>query len=104
MDTDKAKHYFEIAAMKGHMFSRYTLGIMENDDCNIMKAAKHWIIAAEAGSDESLKSLKECFLHGILSKEDYAKALRAHKESKDEMESAERRAFSAALAKGHVKC
>ena len=45
------------------------------------------MIAAGAGYDTSLKTIRECFMHGHATKDDFEKALRAHKEAEDEMKS-----------------
>ena len=39
---------------------------------------KHWIIAASLGYDDSIQMLKGCYKNGLVSKEDFAAALRAH--------------------------
>ena len=48
------------------------------------------MISAAAGHDNSLKVIRECFLDGRATKDDSEKALRAHKEAKDEMKSDQR--------------
>ena len=44
-------------------------------------------------NDKSLKNIRECFLNGHATKDVFEKALRAHKESKDEMKSDQRAAL-----------
>jgi len=39
---------------------------------------KHFIIAANLAYDISMPQLKECYTNGVVSKEDFAAALRAH--------------------------
>jgi hypothetical protein len=56
------------------------------------------MIAAGAGHDESLKKVRECYLSGHATKDDFEKALRAHKEAADEMKSVQREAAAALLA------
>ena len=60
------------------------------------RALKHWTIAVAAGHDTSLKNIRICFLNGHVSKDDFERALRAHKEAADEMKSDQREAAAAA--------
>jgi hypothetical protein len=55
------------------------------------------MISARAGLDESLKEIRNCFVNGHATKDEFEKALRAHKESKDEMKSDQREAAAAAV-------
>lgn len=87
----KGREYFE----KGHILSRATLASTLLDEGNIDLAIKHWQLAAEAGCDNSMKDLWDCFSKGRLSKPDLEKALRAHKAACDEMNSEERERFAA---------
>jgi hypothetical protein len=45
------------------------------------------MFSAEAGVDESLTNIRQYFLSGDVTKDDFEKALRAHKEANDEMKS-----------------
>ena len=81
-DIKKAKYYWELAAMGGDAFARYNLGHFEKNEGNMTRAVKHWIISAGSGDDESLKAIQKCFLGGHATKDDFEKALRAHKEAK----------------------
>mgnify|MGYP000184238260 CR=1 FL=1 len=56
---------------------------------------KHWMIAAGVGVDKSLKEIQKGFMNGHVTKDEFEKALRAHKESKDEMKSDQREAAAA---------
>ena len=50
VDKKKAKHYYEIAAMKGEVMARYNLAVLEGKAVgNHQRAYKHFIIAARAG-------------------------------------------------------
>ena len=93
-DEDKAKYYHELAAMGGDAISRNNLGCFDAEAGNIDRAVKHWMIAAEAGYDHSLENIRKSFMHGCATKDDFEKALRAHKEAKDEMKSAQREAVA----------
>jgi hypothetical protein len=44
---------------------------------------KHWIIAANQGDDDSMDVLKESFQSGLVTKEDYAVALRGYQAAVD---------------------
>ena len=94
-DMKKAKYYYELAAMGGNLSSRYNLGVVERDAGNMNRAVKHWMIAARAGHDNSLQAIRVGFMHGIATKDDFEKALRAHKEVKDEIKSEQREAANA---------
>ena len=95
-DLKKAKYYFELAAMGGCLDARFNLGILENNAGNMNRAMKHWMISAGAGYDKSLERIREYYLKGHATKEDFEKALRAHKEAKDETKSDQREAAAAA--------
>ena len=95
-DVKKAKYYHELAAMGGYVNARYNLGCMEEEAGNMSRAVKHWMIAAGAGDDDSLSNIRGCFMSGHASKDDFEKALRAHKESNDEMRSNQREAAAPA--------
>lgn len=87
VDKDKAIHYFKLAAIGGHENARHNLGMMA---ANKRLAMKHHMMAARSGHDESLKAVGQGYKDGHVTKDDYANALRAHKESNDEMKSEER--------------
>ena len=58
--------------------ARHNLGNMEFKNGRHERAIKHWIIATNLGNDVSLENLKGGFKVGLVSKEDFAAALRAH--------------------------
>ena len=95
MDTKKAAHYFELGAMGGDVVARYNVGIEEENAGNMNRAMKHYMISASAGCDISLKKIRECYISEHATKDDFEKALRAHKEAKDEMKSDRREAAKA---------
>lgn len=94
VDINKANHYFELAAMYGSVSARYNLGCMElnvgNRTGNFQQAFKHFMISARAGFKESLDMVKEGFMKGDVTKEEYANTLRAYHERHKEMKSDER--------------
>ena len=94
----KAIYYYELAAMRGDVDARYNIVIFEARAGNENRAVKHWMIAAGAGHDESLKAIRECFLRGHATKDEFEKALRAHKEANDETKSDMREEAAAILA------
>ena len=98
-DLTRAKYYYELAAMGGDVSARHNLGCMEWNAGNKQRAVKHWMISAGAGHDESLNAIRECFNNGDATKEDFERALRAHKEANDEMTSDQREAAANAAAR-----
>ena len=90
IDTRKAKHYWELAATGGHVGARYNLGALEEDAGTISRALKHYMIAAGCGDNESLKKIREFYMNGHATKDDYANALRAHQKYVDGIKSAQR--------------
>ena len=98
-DLKKAKHYWELAAMRGSVTARDNLGDLEQSGGNTERAMKHWMISAGAGDDISLHSIRQCFMNGLAPKDDFERALRAHKAASDEMK-CEQREAAAAYFKG----
>ena len=68
MDMKKATHYYELAAMIGHVKARHNLGIVEENAGNMDRAMKHYMISAGAGCDDSLEAIRECFMNGDVAK------------------------------------
>ena len=91
----KAKYYFELAAMDGNAVARHNLCSVEAREGNMDRAVKHWMISAGIGYDNSLNYIRHAFSTGHATKDDYEKALRAHKEAKDEMKSDQRETVAA---------
>ena len=87
-DMKKTMHYFELAAIGGCTEARYNLGLLEQRAGNMSIALKHYMIAA--GYDESLKEIREFYINGHATKDDYAKALRAHQKYVDGIKSDQR--------------
>ena len=97
IDEEKAKYYYELAAMGGNVHARHNLGDLEKRAGNMKRAVKHWMISAGAGFDKSLGDIQQGYLNGHATKDDFEKALRTHKEANDEMKSDQRDAAAAAL-------
>ena len=89
-DEKKAKHYWELAAMGGHVLSRYNLGVHEGHAGNKDRVIKHHMIAAGCGHTESLENIKQMFMNGESTKDDYATALRAYQANLVEIKSPQR--------------
>jgi tetratricopeptide (TPR) repeat protein len=91
-DEKKQVHHLEEAAIGGHPGARHNLGCVEGNNGRQERAAKHWIIAAKLGDDVSLENLKKLYAAGIVNKEDFATALRAHQAAIDATKSPQREA------------
>ena len=96
-DMKRALHHLEKAAILGHPNARNNLGVIEMENGRHERAKKHWMINANLGCDISLANLKDMYQEGMLSKEDFAAALRAHHAAVDAMKSPQREAAEAAL-------
>ena len=90
IDAKKAKYFWELGAMNGNLNARYNLGCLEGDDGNDYRALKHFILSARAGYKKSLNVVKEGFMDGIVTKDEYANTLRAYQERQNEMKSDDR--------------
>ena len=91
-DWEKEIYHLEKAAIGGHAMARHNLGVYEWYNENIERAVKHYIIAATQGVDESIKVLMEMFKMALVSKDDLAAVLRAHKAAVDATKSPQRKA------------
>ncbi len=92
VDVDRKKeiHHLEKAAIGGHHKAKNSLGQEEWNNGQYERAMKHTIIAAKLGDDESVNNLRMGYEKGVLSKEDFAEALRAHQVAVDAMKSPQR--------------
>ena len=89
-DKSKAIYLNEQAALRGHPRARCNLGGFDWENGRCDRAIKHWLIAAKLGCDISLKNLKETFKHGLVSKDNFAAALRAQQAAVDATKSPQR--------------
>ncbi len=89
-DMKKALPHLEQAAIGGHPDARGLLALYEMDNGRFKRASKHYIIAASLGCIVSLSAVKNLFVQGIVSEDDYAAALRAHEATVNETKSTER--------------
>jgi len=91
-EEEKAVYHFEKAAIGGHPGSRLKLAAHEMITGNQNKAVKHFIIAANLGSDLAMKGLWTHYFEGIITKEDLDATLRAHQAAIDATKSPQREA------------
>jgi len=91
-DWRKYLRHLVVAAIGGHPTARYNLGCIEWHNGNNERAAKHFIIAAKLGDDDSIKSLMDAYRGGFVSKDDLATTLRAHQAADDATKSPQREA------------
>ena len=90
VDKKKAIHYWELAAMTGDVNARHNLAAMEVQAGNYDRAFKHFLLAARAGDKTSLDKVKQGFMQGMVTKDEYANTLRANQNIQDEMKSEDR--------------
>ena len=95
VDNKKAKYYYELAAMNGHVLARHNLGILEWNDGNTDRAFKHYILAARAGYTLALDVVKAGFMGGFVTENEYVNTLHAYQKIQDEMKSDERDKYAA---------
>ena len=100
VDKEKAKYYFELAAMKGNANARYNLGAVECQAGNHDRGMKHFIIAARAGNEYALETVKDGYMDGLVTKDEYACVLREYQMRQDEVKSDQRDKAAAARAEG----
>ena len=89
-DEKKARHYWELAAMRGDVDARHNLGCAEASAGNMDRALKHFMIAAGSGYTRSLEMIKKIFTNRDATKEDYAKALQVYQAYLKEIKSTQR--------------
>ena len=90
-DMKKRLYHFEQAAIGGHPYSRYFLGMIHVENRQYDKAVQHWIIACKLGLDDALKSLKLAYQVGWVSKEQYDAASHGHQVAVDATKSEQRK-------------
>ncbi len=91
-DEEKMIYHWEKAAIGGDPYARHNLGQYENGRGMHERAVRHWIIAANLGCVGSLVSLRLFYREGLVSKEAFAAALRAHQAAIDATKSPQREA------------
>ena len=58
VDNKAANHYYELAAMLGHIGARYNLGLGEDYFGSKDRALKHWMIAVMGEDADALENIK----------------------------------------------
>jgi len=91
-DLKKEARHLKEAAIAGNPSARHNLGCAECENVRFDRAVKHWIIAANLGYDKSMVCLKHSYSQGLVSKEDFESALRAHQAAVDATKSPQREA------------
>ena len=92
MNEKRATYHLEEAAIAGQPDARFNLTLLEWYEGSKERAMKHFIIAAILGEGDSVKKLMHGYKEGIVSKDDFAAALRAHQAAVDAMKSPQREA------------
>eukprot|EP00984_Skeletonema_dohrnii_P012114 scaffold4870_cov75-Skeletonema_dohrnii-CCMP3373.AAC.6 len=97
VEKDEKKELFHLveAAIAGHPNARRDLACLEGRNKRFDRAVKHFIIAANLGYDKAIQGLKKCYKDGLVSKEDFAAALRGHQAAVDATKSPHRDAAEA---------
>jgi len=89
-DESKASELFKKAAMQGHVESRHNLGYWEAGKGNYGRAVRHFLISAKLGLKDSVETIKEYFIKGGATKEQYAEALKGYQDAVEETKSHDR--------------
>jgi hypothetical protein len=89
-DLKKEMHHLEEAAIGGHPWARYNLGMHEGVNGREDRGYRHLIIAAKLGFDVALDAVKKGFHSGVVCKEDFEAALRGHQAAVDATKSEQR--------------
>ena len=90
-DWSKSVHYYEVAARRSFRQARHNLAVLHKEAGQIERAKKHFLISAKMGHDDSLVQVKDWYMQGEYTKDEFAAALRAHKDSQDEVKSEHRK-------------
>ncbi|EJK44256.1 hypothetical protein THAOC_37223, partial [Thalassiosira oceanica] len=89
-DKAKAIHFYKTAAMQGHVLARHNLGCNEAHKGNHHRAVRHFLISVKMGYENSIKAIKEMFMEGVATKEQYAEALKGYQDALEETKSHDR--------------
>ena len=103
VDKKKAKNYWELAAMYGDVYARHNLGCEEFEAANYHRAYKHIILSANTGFKPSLDEVKEGFMAGHVTKDEYENTLRAYHQRCNEMKSEDRNKVRARISEGVLR-
>ena len=80
----------ELAAIRGNTEARHNLGSIEHSVGDMKRAIKHLLIAVGHGQNKALKNIQMFYSQGKVTKDEYAKALRAYQEYVKEIRSPQR--------------
>ena len=86
----KGNYHLEVAAIGGNASSRYALGMYERNCGSYERTMKHLIIAAKQGLEDALAKLKEGYVDGQISKDEFGEALRAYQRAVETTKSPQR--------------
>ncbi|EJK55792.1 hypothetical protein THAOC_24433, partial [Thalassiosira oceanica] len=89
-DKPRGVRHWQLAAMKGNVWSRRSLGNSELNKGNCELAVQHYMISAKMGHEKSLNVIKKRFIGGGATKAQYAEALRGYGDAVEEMKSHQR--------------
>ena len=92
IDEKREYHHLTEAAIGGHFVARHDLGVREEINGRFDRAVKHFIIAAKLGYDPSLKSAQKLYKMELMSKDDFATALRGYQAAVEAAKSPQRMA------------
>ena len=98
-DECKAVEHWQHAAMKGHVGGRHGLGVLEHNERNYQLALKHYLISAKMGYKPSLDNIKDMFIGGHVTKDQYAQALKGYEDAVEETKSHQREEYKAFVAR-----
>ena len=82
-DEDLKMKYAEEGAKRGNLYCMNTLAIRAAQSGNHEEAKRQFMTAACSGNDEAMENVMLCYRKKILSKDDLATTLRAHKTIND---------------------
>jgi hypothetical protein len=89
-DMEKAVHHLKKAAIGGHPEARNNIACIEGKNGNMERSAKHFIISAKLGCEQSMKALWKYYSLGNITKEDLDVTLRTHQAAIDATKSDQR--------------
>ena len=90
-DEEKAIFHLETAAIMGDAASRCELGRYEQTMGNWEYAKKHWMLSAAAGCENCMGfRIKEGFLNGVVTEEEYNQTLSKYQKTIEETKSEQR--------------
>ena len=89
-DMAKAAEFFAKAAMQGLVESRFKLGSIERQKGSFDRAVRHFLISAKMGHKDSVRVIKNGFMAGLATKEQYVEALKGYQDAVEETKSPQR--------------